>query len=115
MIKAKEIAEEIRESFRQVGKSDMEVTIIRVFDKVTLEVGKEYDLKGKILNGYKTNAEGKRVPYICDEHVTRKVTKITKDMVYCICGREFFKEGLTVGMILENECGYKEHTYVEVA
>ena len=49
-----------------------------------VEIGRQYRISGEIENGF---INGK--PYICNESVSRKITRINSDYVVCECGRKF--------------------------
>lgn len=57
--------------------------------------GKWYHLSGDIENGW---VDGK--PYISHEEVTRIVTRVTEDRIFCECGRRFLiNEHLEVSIL----------------
>jgi len=54
-----------------------------------IEIGKEYMLNGRMINGHTVDENGNRVPFICNEHVSRRIVRIADGKIYCECGRVF--------------------------
>lgn len=68
------------------------MTKIKIDEIITKwDGGGFYHLEGNIFNGGHRDENGKWVPFICKETVSRRINKVdkTKNIIYCECGREF--------------------------
>ena len=59
-----------------------------------IEIGKDYNLNGYIYNGYKDG-----LPYLCLENVTRKVTGLRDNKIFCECGRVFVADTTKISKV----------------